>query len=597
MSSVEPPQEIKNKLPHDPRLWARNMLRHPNSPQRPYDFYDGEQENFLHYLADDDGPLVPQNWGNINVLLFGRGCLKTFSVSTIAAWACYIYPSIEVVITAPVDDQREEVVERFNQKVEESGLAEFRERDSMRHMKFRRSATDPDTGEQFAAYSHMKSRTAWNDGDKLRGLHGHVGIIDESQDVDEGTFSTFLEAIDRGVPQVDYFPTIFVIGTPKMANTFFHRLWRMSDKKDWDGDEREWVAEDEPQEFLPEDLQSKREDCNEKLIELTEERDTAKERGNTSRVEDLDGLIEKHKEELDEIEGFTVRGWHIDQEASPLHDSRDVAFKRETYSKRKFHNEVMAEFYSPENDLITNDDVWDTAFVEERWKPEPQYDETLTVLGCDWGGGSGEGAAKTVVGVGEVTPDGEHIETLNAEILDPDLSHKEEREFIDNWMKQYDVDIGVVDEGHGDTDRETLQDEFGYDDANAQTIYGCWFGNVKDKETVKWNRFENQKRFFTTAKTYMAKSMAEDFKNGKIRIPKESLAFDSKQSMGTQIVEQLTAPYSEQDETRDGKKKTRIVSERNDDFFDMMVYLWIAATKVQPPRPDRSPSTHERPGY
>lgn len=597
MTTTEPPEELKRQLPHDPRLWARNFLRHPNDPSRPYDFYTDDEDQFLYYLTDDEGPMNPAQWGDINIFLFARGCLKTFTVSTIAAWGLDSYPSLEAVVSAPVDDQREEVIDRFRIKAEQSGLLDRAEQNSMRHMKFRNTTVDPQSGREYTTYSHLKSRTAWGGGDKLRGLHAHLGVLDESQDVDEGTFSTFLETIDRGVPQVDYFPTIFIIGTPKMANTFFNRLWEMSDQQSWDNDDKEWVQQSESDVFLPPELSQTQTELEERIQELKEERYTASERGNGQRVEELTEMIDTFNDELSDIEGFTVRGWHVDQYNSPLHREKDIAFKRETYSTRKFKNEVEATFYSPDNDLITTEDVWNTAFVDEGWQPTPRYDDTLTVLGCDWGGGKGEGAARTVIGVAEVTPDGERMALLNMHICDPDLSHAEERERIDEWMTKYDVDIGVVDEGHGDTDREELQDEYGYNDGAQQSIYGCWYGNVKDKEEIKWNRFNNQRRFFTASKTYCVKKMAEDFKNGQIRIPQHDLSFDSKRSDGTRVVEQLSAPYTERDETRTGSTRTRVVSDGDDDVFDMVTYCWIAANMVPTRRVNRTPKSHTRPGY
>lgn len=597
MAEENPPEELQRALPHDPRLWARNYLRHPNDPSRPYDFYDDTKQNFLYYLTDDEGPMNPSQWGDINVLLFARGCLKTFTTTAVMSWALDMYPSIEFAATAPRDDQREEVLDRFKQKAEESGLADRRVKNNISHQKFRNKAIDNETGQTYPAYSHLKSRSAWDEGNALRGIHAHGGVIDEAQDVDEGTFSTFLEAIDREVPQVDYFPAIFVIGTPKMANTFFNKLWEMSDQKSWDADEKEWISQDEADQFLPEEMADEREEIEDSIQELKEERMTASERGNGQRVEELTDMIEGFEEELEELEGFTVRGWHVDQHNSPLHSKRDIAFKKETYSKRKFKNEVEAKFYSPENDLITNDDVWDTAFVEEQFKAAQQFEDTLTVLGVDWGGGDSEGAASTVVAVAEVGPDNDSLHVLNVKMLESGLSHKQERDFIDKWMQKYDVDIGIVDEGYGDSDREALQDEYGYDDSGGQRIYGCWYGNVSDKEEIKWNRFKESRRFFTCAKTFMVENMAEDFKAGHIKIPKESLSFDSKNSDGTILVDQLTAPYTEKKEIESGKTKKIIKSERNDDVFDVITYIWIAAHKVRSMRTLKKIGTHDRPGY
>jgi hypothetical protein len=606
MAREEPPDELKRKLPRDPRLWVRNYLRHPNDPSRSYDFWDdigpppdGRDADewdgtFLYYLADEDGPLNPDKWGDINVLLFCRGGLKTFSVSSVSAWATDMFPSLEAVATAPRDDQREEVIDRFKQKVEQSEMADRRVKDNLGHQKFRNTAVDSETGETYPAYSHLKSRSAWNDGDALRGLHGHLGVIDESQDVDEGTFSTFLEAIDRSVPQVDFFPTIFVIGTPKMANTFFHKLWDMSDKKSWDGDEREWVAEDEADEFLPEEMAARQEELDDQIEELEDEIESTDD---DEKVDELLDIIEKFQDERDGISGFEVRGWHLDQYNSPIHDDTDIAFKKETYSKKKFENEVLANFYSPDDDLITSSDVRETAFVDRRMASAQNHSGTKTFLGVDWGGGKGEGAAQTVVTVAELAPDDERLEVLDIDLLSSELSSKQERETIDDKMRRYDVDIGVVDEGYGDTDRETLQDEYGYDDSGDQRIYGCWYGNVKDKEEIKWNRFNNARRFFTAAKSFCVEKMAEDFKGGEIEIPAKSLAFDSKQSKGTKIIDHLTAPYTERKEIESGKTKKIIKSDRNDDVFDSLNYVWIAANMVRSKRTIKQVGTHTRKGY
>lgn len=586
MSRAEPPEQLKARLPHEPALWARNFLRHPNDPTRPYDFYDDTQENFLHYLVDDDGPLKPENWGDINVLLFARGCLKTFTVSTLSAWGCDMFPTLEVVATAPRDDQRGEVIDRFKLKVEQSGLIERRVKDNEGHQKFKNMAMDPKTGEKYTAYSHLKSRSAWGEGNALRGLHGHMGVIDESQDVDEGTFSTFLEAIDRRVPQVDYFPTIFVIGTPKMANTFFHRLWEYSDKKTWDDEAKEWVTQDEPTEFLPEELRAQKAE----LAERVEELEFALENADEGEEAEIYRELEHARNARDSIEGFTVKGWHIDQHNSPLHDDRSIAFKRETYSKMKFANEVEARFYSPEHDLLTTDDVMRALEPEMDFRSQRLYSDSTVGLAVDWGGGAAEGAASTVVVVGEMA-DWE-IEIRHFEIFDSDMSRREEREEIDKLMHAYGVDVAVVDEGYGDSDRQALQDEYGHDN-----LYGCWYGNVKKKEEIKWNRFKSKKRFFTANKPYMVNQMAEDFKAGRFVIPKRGLSFATKRDKGTMLVQQLTAPYTDRDETVTGRKNLKVISDQPDDIFDAFTYLWIALNHVTSRRTLHKVGSVDRPGY
>ena len=601
MPLSDAPPKVRDAAESDPRIWIQNFLQHPERPMDRYDFYDGSKEERLHYLIDDKGPLNPENWGDINVLLFCRGGLKTFSATAISSWAVDAFPTAEFAATAPVDDQRYEVMDRFKEKIEQSGQEEIRVKNKLSHQKFEHLLSDGD--ETFTSYSHMKSRSAWGDGDKLRGIHGHGGLLDESQDIDEGTFSTFAtEAIDREIPGVSYFPAVFVIGTPKLANTFFNRLWDMSDKLTWDADAEPrdevlydddkrdtgaWIQQDEPDYFLPQSLKDEKKEHLEKIDELR------------AQDEDNTDLIEEFNEKIDTIndKGFTVRGWHLDQYNSPLHDDASVAFKKQTYPKKKFKNEVMAEFYSPENDLITNEDVRDAFADDMHFESERQYRSSTVVVGVDWGGGESEGAASTVVSVGEYVPANKEHETgqiyvRDLQILDSSLISKEERETIDNLAQRYHADVVIVDEGYDGSSRQVLQDEFDYNNC-----FGCQFGNVKNKEEIVWNRFNKEKRFFTANKTFMVQKFAEHFRDGNIVIPKKDLNFTSKHDKGTKIIDQLTAPYTDRDETTSGKKKLKVLSDRNDDIFDSLLYTWIGTHRIGGTREARDIFTDMRPGY
>jgi len=448
MNHQDIPKELRKRLPHDIRLYVRNFWQHPNDPSRDYDFKDDTGDNFLHYLADDDGPLVPGNWGDIVVLLFARGCLKTTVASAAAEWGVAEYPFLEVDVTAPRETQFTEVMDRFKEHAKQSGLDALRTKNNISHQKFERKLERSD-GETVPVEADVKARSAWNSGDGLRGLHGHLGIIDEFQDVDEGMFSNFLEVVDQGVPDVDYFPTIIVIGTPKMANSFFNDLWEMSDQKDWDADENEWVPQSDAQEFMPADLRERKEELQSEVEELEDYLEN----------EDLDdderaeiGRELKHKrEELDEIGGYKVTGWHIDQYASPLHDEAKIEFKKQKYTKREFKNEVLAEFYTPENDLLTDDDVRERLVPDKSFENKRVYEDSTVVMGVDWGGGDGKNASDTVIVVGErVEHDDDYtIEVRDLAFLDPDLTKQQELEEVEQRIRDYEVDRVAVDEGYG----------------------------------------------------------------------------------------------------------------------------------------------------
>ena len=149
------PQELRQKLPHDIRLYMRNFWQHPNDPTRKYDFYtDGgppgeDNDNpgeFLDYLADEDSPLVPGNWGDIVVLNFARGCLKTTTATAAADWGVSQFPMIEVDITAPRQEQFSEVMDRFKGAVKNSGMEQLRTKNNISHQKFERALeNDGDT--------------------------------------------------------------------------------------------------------------------------------------------------------------------------------------------------------------------------------------------------------------------------------------------------------------------------------------------------------------------------------------------------------------------------------------------------------------------
>ena len=581
-SSQDMPEELRQKIPHDVRLYVRNFWRHPENPERPYDFYDGSGEKYFYYLTDDMGPLNPNEWSDIVVLLFARGCLKTTTCTMIANWAADCYPNSETLVTAPRRDQTGEVMGRINQAVEESGLVQRRVRDKETHQKFENTYTDED-GDSRSTYSEIKSRSAWGEGDGLRGIHAHLAIVDEFQDVDEGMFSVFLETVDRSIPSVEYFPTMFVIGTPKMANSFFHRLWEMSDKREWDDDKKTWVQSEKATEYLPEAAKKRRQELEDMIEALESKADKIRSGDATGDLSEIEMSISKFREEHESISGFKVTGWHIDQHACPRHSAQEIAFKRAEYSKRKFKNEVEAEFYSPENDLLTNDHV-NHAFLEnEGWYARKTHEENRTFIGVDWGGGDGEGAASTVLTVGEEQPDG-IIKTLKVDFFPHDLSAEEELHRVEDAIISYDANIVVVDEGYGDTHRANLQDGVGTKNPNGyDNVYGCMYGNVNKKDGVTWSR-KGHKDYFTVNRTFMIESFVEDFKRGNIRIPSKDLDFGTRSSNGSRIIDNLTAPYTDRVETADGKKKLRVQSDQNDDAFHSFTYMWIAANHVSSKR-------------
>jgi len=604
------PERMRTLLPHDIRLYARRMWRHPNDPSREYDFYDDngpEDGEALRYLVDDDSPLVPENWGDIVVLNFARGCLKTTTATMAADWAVSEYPIVEVDVTAPREAQFREVMDRFKGAAKNSGIDQLRTKDNISHQKFERVLEQED-GTKTPVEADVKARTAYGDGDALRGLHGHMGIIDEFQDVDEGMFSTFLEAVDQSVPQVEYFPVIIVIGTPKMDNSFFGDLWKMSDQKDWDADENEWVSQDDADEFIPQALKERREELRAEVADLKEfveeETDVAYEEVEDAEtfsddVADTVTEIQQKEAAAESIEGYNVTGWHIDQYASPLHNDAKIEFKRQKYTEKKFQNEVLANFYTPENDLLAETHLTGEggAFDDTRgFEDERRYDDSTVVMGVDWGGGSSEGASDTVIVVAEEYEDVMDIRTID--YLDSDLNKQAELERVEDYMIRYDVDRVAVDEGYGAKQREDLQD--GNNIRNAEgydNVCGVIYGNIKDKDRPKFSDSGfTDSSFCTVARTHMIENMVASMKNGNITVPSADLT-DGRDGTQQKLLDHLTAPYTDRVETTDGKKKLKVLADRNDDAFQAFVYCWIAANRFGSQRTLKSIGTQTRAGY
>jgi len=618
------PEELRRRLPHDIRLHLRNFWTHPNDPSRAYDFYDDtgpkegpddEEGEFLYYLVDDDGPLNPDQWADVNVLLFCRGGLKTTIATGAVEWAVANYPFIEADVTAPRQEQFGEVMDRFKSHIKQSGLDQLRTKNNVSHQKFERKIENGDDVNH--AEADVKARSAWGDGDALRGLHGHLGVIDEFQDVDEGMFSTFLEAIDQSVPDVDYFPTIFVIGTPKMANSFFHDLWKMSDQKDWvpneDGEGGSWASQSNPEEFIPQELRERREELHSEADEMISHLhgharslyEDAQSREDSSRSDFVDDTtqylcneIKSLRDEAESIEGYSIAGWHIDQYSSPIHDDTKIEFKKQKYTEKKFQNEVMAQFYTPENDLL-NDDHVEAAYVDDGFKRSRQYEDSIVTVGVDWGGGSGPNASDTVIAVGETYEEGDMDVTdlLDITFLDSDLNKQDELDQVETAIRDYEADRVAVDEGYGAKQREDLQDgnniwnEDGWD-----KVCGIIYGNIKDKDRPKFaNSSYKDSPFCTVARTHMIENMVAYFKNGSIRIPSADLSF-TRDGDGTKLKDQLTAPYTDRVETSDGKRKLKVLSDRNDDAFQAFVYMWIAAHRFGSTRTIKTIHTNNRSG-
>lgn len=526
----------RQQIRSDPKYWMRHNLNHPNDISRSYDFRTNDGDP-LQYLVDDRSFMNPEQWADINVLKLARGCLKTTSLIGIILWLVDSYPQFEAFLTAPQSDAVQEFMSKFKDQVTDTPLEEKRDRDRYSHQKFEHQIKRGVDDEITTSYSHLKAKSAWSADEGLRGPHCHLGVIDEYQDVDRNTLTMLLEVVDREIPNCEFLPVIFLIGTPKLKNTEFHDKWLMTDQREWDADEMTWID-------------------------------------NSTR-----GAVSPDGTESE----FTVAGWEIDQYNCPLHDAARIEFKKNDRTDREFENEVLANFYSPEDDLLGEDHVRAAFDSTQGFRNSRELvDGSRVIITADWGGGSEQDAADTVFTAGEVQEIGDgprdwECTILRTQMLDHDLTGNDELAELRTWISRYNPDHVLVDEGHNGTRRETLQDEYG------DLAHGVYFGNTRPAEDVRWHEDDNDRRCFATInKSYVAEAFVDSFKDGKFVIP--SKGFDEsgtdRRGFAYNLIAQLTAPYKDYTTTRNGTKSLKILSDRNDDTFDTYMLLWCGIEHI-----------------
>jgi len=547
--------EAKRKLRESPPLWVRNALRHPVVPSRPYDFKT-EDGQILNHLLDKDSWLYPENFADINVLLLARGELKSTSTGWIESWFHDAYPQGHSYLIAPSKDQVVDFLEPIRETyVEQANMDSRRKTDNKTSQVFKTYQKD-ETGDINPVMGRIQTDSGYSE-KSVRGKHSQVGITDETQDLSQRVFNVFLPAIDMGLPDNDWAPTVFCIGTPKESGSFYHDLWERSDKRTWDAEAEEWIIQEDvdPYELSAED------------------------------VAELPGNVE-----IEEDEEYTVHGWHVDWINSPIHSGADIARAKEQMGEMTFTNEVLAQFYEPEDNLLGESDVTGAYNTEYNFRESPYNEENTVAVVADWGGGADENASDTIIMAAEEVEyesgDTEYI-LLDIDFLDPDANRiKDEIRTYEKFLMQYDADIGLVDYGYGQQAMESLQhgDDTMDPDGYMDTVSAVHYGNVKNKTDIKWvENDDGDELFFTCDKSRTASRMVEMFRDDQWVIPKadgnsSGVSMETSDDDGVRLLEQLTAPYKTLTETKSGKKRVDIETPGNqrDDSFDVLSIAWLA---------------------
>lgn len=239
-------------------------------------------------------------------------------------------------------------------------------------------------------HNHLYAHSSWGDAHGLLGIECDLVCVDEFQDVGGDVLPMLTEMM-----ALSEYKWAIVSGTAREQGSEFWKLWDKTTKNEWSG--TEWV-ETNP--------------------------------------------------------GSKIVGYHMTQLMHPDITEGDIDLKRETYSPRRFANEVLGEFWAGETKPVTHDMLLPLLDREKRMltsvtPPNESY------MGVDWGGSTTWiiiDSDKTIIAAGKI-----------------DSRAEDEVEVIKELMLRYNVVQCVADTGYGARQIKQLQEEF--DDRLKQCYY------------------------------------------------------------------------------------------------------------------------------
>ena len=253
--------------------------------------------------------------------------------------------------------------------------------------------------------------------------------------------------------QSDY-KWVVISGTAREQGSEFWKLWEKSTKGEWDPESRKWVHTDSKANII---------------------------------------------------------GYHISQEMHPDITPKDIAQKKETYTPRRFSNEVLGEFFAGSTKPLTFDEVL-PVFDRERSVVRGVAPPTETYMGIDWG------KETTVVIIDE------NSNILQAVKLDSrETGEGDEVEMLKKMITDYNCVQVVADIGYGARQVKELQEEF------SQRVRSCYYSSRPMTPYEYKKRDNNRNLIFMCVvdRTTYVERTVEAIKNREVSLPyaDESLAW------------------------------------------------------------------------
>lgn len=489
----------------------------------------GEYRNYLFQMYRDQHPRI--------VILTGRQVEK----STMARNKILADMLCNEGLTALYSAPRQEQVSRFSAERVKNAL-----RDSQGGIlkdSILKKGKDTSSFIQFDSKCNMYLYSSWGDADAIRGIAAQRIYLDEIQDVTAAARSVIEECLAHahGGGQMIHF------GTPKNSGSEFHRLWEVSDKKEWYvecqgcGIKQKVTMNNV---FKPDEEKPAYFGCH------------------------------KCKKELDRSKGEWIAenpseakmsGYHITQLMSSWISADSILFKKATYSEQKFKNEVLGDFHNAYGKTLDMQDIMnatDNTLKFHKSHAGPNY------MGVDWGSGNNSFSVITILGV-EKDEDDEDVLVYRYVKKYNTGSYGEIIKEIHRLKKQFNVENIVIDMGDARRQFEELLVDYPHSVSACQYVLAL-------KTPYRWDR---KTRIHTMDRSTLIEKVIDLFHKNRIVIPYDKLTVQVTDELAW-LFEHLTALEAEWVEpSTHNTGYTRYTHSTPDDGYQSLCYAYLAYEK------------------
>lgn len=525
----------------DPVVFTEAFLTIPDGDEgiAPFRFNKPEKGEYREYLFDiyrDEHPRI--------IIVTGRQVEK----STMARNKILADMNTNEGLTALYTAPRHEQVARFSAERVKIGM-----RDSQGGAlsdSILRKGKDTASFIQFDSKCNLYLYSCWADGDAIRGIAAQRVYADEVQDMTSAARETVEECLGhaKGGGQMYHF------GTPKNSGSEFHRLWEMSNMREW------YVT------------------CSNKKCQHEQKitmNNVFKEDENKPAIFGCT----KCKKELNRTTGRWLAenpekahysGYHITQLMCSWITADQILYKRATYSEQKFKNEVTGEFHNVYGKTLDMQNIMDV--TDPQRKLMIKGDKGPNYMGVDWGSGNNSFSIIYIIGPEEVElENGKTEEKLVTKFVKKynDSGYGAVLKDIYKFEKIFNCENIVIDLGDARRQFEELLVEFPHKVSACQYVLAL-------KTPYKWDK---KTRIHTMDRSTLIEQVIDLFHKKKIIIPYDTLTIKATDEL-MWLFEHLTSLEAEWVEPSSGNTGyTRYLHSNPDDGFQALAYAYLAYTK------------------